>query len=171
MKTTWRRHRRRNLLVGGLALLLIGIVLTTVMQRAPFNEAELALLESLSIESLPALPPDPTNRWADDTQAAALGAAIFADTRFSSNGAVSCATCHRAELSFTDGSPTARGVGEVPRKTMTIVGTAYSQWLFWDGRKDSQWSQALGPLESLVEHGGTRLQYVRLIAEHYADEY
>ena len=165
------RHRRRLLLLGGLVLLVIGIVLTTVVPRAPFNDAELAQLESLSIESLPALPSDPTNRWADDRRAAALGAALFADTRFSSNGAVSCATCHRAELSFTDGLRTARGVGEVPRKTMTIVGSAYSQWLFWDGRKDSLWAQALGPLESPVEHGGTRLQYVRLVAEHYADEY
>ena len=41
-------------------------------------------------------------------------------------------------------------------------------FLFWDGRKDSQWAQALGPLESAVEHGGTRAQYAHVIAEHYA---
>lgn len=38
---------------------------------------------------------------------------------------------------------------------MSTVGTAHSLWQFWDGRKDSQWSQALGPLESPVEHGAT----------------
>jgi len=43
------------------------------------------------------------------------------------------------------------------------VGTAYSPWLYWDGRKDSQWSQALAPLEDPNEHGGTRTQYVQLI--------
>ena len=29
---------------------------------------------------------------------------------------------------------------------MPIVGAGYSTWLFWDGRKDSLWAQALGPL-------------------------
>jgi cytochrome c peroxidase len=54
---------------------------------------------------------------------------------------------------------------------MTIVGTAYSPWLFWDGRKDSQWAQALGPLENPVEHGGNRTQYAHLIATYYNPEY
>lgn len=56
---------------------------------------------------------------------------------------------------------------------MTIVGIAYSPWFFWDGRKDSLWSQALGPLESAVEHGGTRLPYVRLVTKDkiYHDAY
>jgi cytochrome c peroxidase len=54
---------------------------------------------------------------------------------------------------------------------MPIAGMAYSPWLFWDGRKDSLWAQALGPLESAVEHGGTRTQYAHLIAEHYRAEY
>ena len=54
---------------------------------------------------------------------------------------------------------------------MPIAGTAYSPWLFWDGRKDSQWSQALGPLESAVEHGADRTQIARLIAANYAMDY
>jgi di-heme cytochrome c peroxidase len=40
-----------------------------------------------------------------------------------------------------------------------------------DGRADSQWGQALGPLESAVEHGGTRTQYAHVIAKHYRSEY
>jgi cytochrome c peroxidase len=54
---------------------------------------------------------------------------------------------------------------------MSIVGTAHSPWLFWDGRKDSQWSQALGPLESAVEHGGHRTQYAQLVAAQYRADY
>jgi len=54
---------------------------------------------------------------------------------------------------------------------MPIAGTAYSPFLFWDGRKDSQWAQALGPLESPVEHGGTREQYAQVIADHYRADY
>jgi cytochrome c peroxidase len=54
---------------------------------------------------------------------------------------------------------------------MSVVGTAYSPWLFWDGRADSQWAQALGPLENALEHGGTRAGYAHLIAAHYRAEY
>ena len=54
---------------------------------------------------------------------------------------------------------------------MTVVGAAYSPWLFWDGRKDSLWAQALGPLESPVEHGGTRTQYAHLIDRYYRSDY
>jgi cytochrome c peroxidase len=54
---------------------------------------------------------------------------------------------------------------------MTIIGTAYSPWLFWDGRKDSQWAQATGPMENAVEHGGNRTQFAHLIAEYYRDDY
>ena len=48
---------------------------------------------------------------------------------------------------------------------MPIAGMSRSPFLFWDGRKDSLWAQALGPLESAVEHGGTRAQYAQVIAE------
>src|SRR5688500_18626722 len=54
---------------------------------------------------------------------------------------------------------------------MPIAGTAYGTWQFWDGRADSQWSQALGPLESAVEHGGDRTQYARLVATEYREAY
>src|SRR5690606_25325126 len=52
-----------------------------------------------------------------------------------------------------------------------IVDAAYSPWMFWDGRKDSMWAQALGPLEDGVEHGGTRVGYIRQLATHYATPY
>jgi cytochrome c peroxidase len=54
---------------------------------------------------------------------------------------------------------------------MPIVGAGYSTWLFWDGRKDSLWAQALGPLEDAVEHGGNRTRYAHLVASNYRKEY
>lgn len=64
-----------------------------------------------------------------------------------------------------------QGVGTGRRRTMPIRDAAYSPWLFWDGRKDSLWSQALGPLEDSVEHGGNRTHYVHLLSTYYAREY
>jgi cytochrome c peroxidase len=136
-----------------------------------WSEEELTTLRTLWIGSLPPLPADPSNKYADDGRAAVLGQKLFFDTRFSSNGEVACATCHLPGKLFQDGIPLSHGVGTTNRRAMTIVGTAYSPWFFWDGRKDSQWSQALGPMESAVEHGGNRTLYAHLVANHYADEY
>lgn len=136
-----------------------------------WEEDELTVLRGLWIGNLPPLPDDPSNKYADDPRAAAFGQKLFFDTRFSSNGKVSCATCHLTEKLFQDGTPLANGVGKTSRRTMTIIGTAYSPWFFWDGRKDSQWAQALGPMENPVEHGGNRVFYAHIIAEHYAEEY
>ncbi len=129
-----------------------------------WSDSEKAALRSLSIASLPPLPADPSNRVADDPRAARLGQRLFFDTRFSADNQVSCATCHLPGLAFTDGRKLGRGVGTAGRNTMTILGSAYSPWLFWDGRKDSLWSQALGPTESAVEHGGTRTQFAHFVA-------
>ena len=62
----------------------------------------------------------------------------------------------RPEQQFQDGLAVGEGVGTGSRRAMPIVGAAHSPWLFWDGRKDSLWSQALGPLEDAVEHGSNR---------------
>jgi cytochrome c peroxidase len=126
---------------------------------------------SMSIEGVGAVPPDPSNRWADDAAAADIGHRLFFDARLSSNGKVSCATCHDPAKEFQDGTPLARGVGTTDRRTMPVAGTAHSPFLFWDGRKDSQWAQALGPLESAVEHGGNRAQYAQVIARDYRADY
>ncbi|MBV5343850.1 cytochrome-c peroxidase, partial [bacterium] len=163
--------KRALLFFGGILLTATVIAWWAVTSQTSWSEAEEATLRGLWIGSLPALPPDSSNAFADNPQAAVLGHKLFFDSRFSSNGEVSCASCHQPELMFTDGLPLAEGVGTTTRKTMTIIGTAYSPWQFWDGRKDSQWAQALGPLESAVEHGSTRMQYVRLIDEFYRDEY
>jgi cytochrome c peroxidase len=140
--------------------------------RAPrWTPEQREMLRSLSLSSLEALAPDRSNRHGDDARAAALGRELFFDTRLSGNGKVSCATCHQPGRDFQDGTALANGVGTTTRRTMPIAGTAHASWMFWDGRSDSQWSQALGPLESAVEHGGTRTQYAHVIAEHYREPY
>jgi cytochrome c peroxidase len=154
------------------ALLIASTLTCAAKQRGEhWNSSQIDQLREMSISALEPLPRDMTNRVADDEAAARLGQQLFFDTRLSSNGKVSCATCHQADHGFQDGTALAHGVGTTNRRTMPIAGTAYSPFLFWDGRKDSQWAQALGPLESPVEHGGTRAQYARVIAENYQTSY
>ena len=92
-----------------------------------------------------------------------MGEQLFNDPRMSANGAISCATCHQPIRNFTDGLPKGQALGTVARNTPSITGTAYSPWQFWDGRSDSQWAQALAPLEDASEHGTDREQVVELI--------
>jgi len=164
-----------------LRMLSLGIVATTVITAAAAQTYQLTgphwtreqreMLRSLSLASLGPVPADPSNRYADDTAAARLGQRLFFDTRFSGNGKVSCATCHDPNRDFQDGTPLAHGAGTTSRRTMAVAGTAYGPWLFWDGRADSQWAQALGPLESAVEHDGDRAQYAHIIVAHYRSDY
>jgi len=136
-----------------------------------WSERDKTTLRSLWIESLGPIPLNPSNRYAGDAGARALGRRFFSDFRFSGNNRVSCATCHRADYSFTDDLPLAHGMGTTSRRTMPLIGMAYQAWFFWDGRKDSLWSQALGPLESPVEHGFSRTLCYKVIKEHYRKEY
>jgi len=130
-----------------------------------WSDEGVAILRSLWLESLPDLPPDPTNAVADNPMAAEFGQALFFDTRFSRNGQISCATCHQPERRFTDGLPKGVAIGLSKRNTPSIVGTAYSPWLYWDGRRDSQWSQALSPLEDSNEHASNRLSTIAIVVE------
>ncbi|MGH1537174.1 MAG: cytochrome-c peroxidase, partial [Gammaproteobacteria bacterium] len=116
---------------------------------------------------------DPSNKVADNQKAAEFGRQLFFDERFSHNSKVSCATCHIPEQFFTDGLTTAAGAQAGVRNTPTLVGTAYSPWQFWDGRSDSQWSQALAPLENNLEHAGSRNQVAHIIFtdKNYRQQY
>jgi cytochrome c peroxidase len=163
--------RMRAIVIAVLLAAALGSCSSSEPSGPAWTADELKLISSMSLSSLPPLPPDPSNAVADDPAAALLGEALFFDVRLSSNGQVSCASCHLPEHQFQDDLALAKGVGKTTRRTMPIAGTAYSPWLFWDGRKDSQWSQALGPLESPVEHGSDRTQIARLVATYYANDY
>ena len=154
--------------VNGLAA---SVSRTTVAFRDRWSNAELGVLASLRLSQLPASPRDPSNAVDGSRAAAELGKQIFNDRRLSRNQAVSCATCHDPGKQFQDALPVSRGVGTGSRRAMPIVGSGHSPWLFWDGRKDSLWSQALGPLEDAVEHGGTRSRYAHLLQSHYRSDY
>lgn len=158
-----------GLLKVAVAIVAVGVSLAACQQWSSsppdWTESEIGVLKSLWLESLPDLPPDPSNAVADNPAAAEFGRQLFFDTRLSANGGISCATCHQQERRFTDGLQKAQGIGTTLRHTPSIVGTAYSPWQFWDGRRDSQWSQALAPLEDANEHATDRGQVVNLIAQ------
>ncbi|MEM0912236.1 MAG: cytochrome c peroxidase [Pseudomonadota bacterium] len=138
---------------------------TSAYTFAQWNEKELSVIKSLSLSSLPDLPPSPSNKYADDPLAQSLGEKLFFDKNLSINGSISCASCHHPDKLFTDGLPRGVGVNATGRNTPTIVGSAWQRWFYWDGRKDSLWSQALIPFEAPNEMGSSRLAVVRHVVE------
>ncbi|MDO9095989.1 MAG: cytochrome c peroxidase [Rubrivivax sp.] len=136
-----------------------------------WSAEEKAVLASLSLQRLPPVPVDPSNTVERLPAAVELGRRLFNDARLSRNGAVSCASCHDPAQQFQDGLPVSQGVGTGTRRAMPIVGAGYGPWLFWDGRKDSLWSQALGPLEDAVEHGTNRTRVAHVVQGHHRQRY
>ncbi len=135
-----------------------------------FTPREWAVIQRLS--PLPETPPpNPTNRVADNPDAAQLGQMFFFDTRFSKDGTVACATCHSPFHGFADVEATSLGAGRGTRNAPTLLNAAYNQWQFWDGRADTLWAQALSALEGQQEQAGTRLQYAHLVHQHYTTRY
>lgn len=128
--------------------------------------SERAARLALGMSPLGPLPPDPTNRVADDPRAAHLGRWLFFDAALSRDGSVSCATCHDPELEFSDGRALARGLGPGTRRTPSLWNVAYQESFFWDGRADTLWAQALGPIEEPSEMDGSRVDAARRVAEH-----
>ncbi len=159
-----------NIIIGLTTVAALGM-LSSSLSQSVWNKAEIELLGSMSITKLGAMPNDPSNLVAENNQAAELGQKFFFDKRLSSDGSVACATCHSSEKYFADDQARSEGVGMTNRKAPSIVGAGFYKWYFWDGRADSQWSQALGPLENANEHGGDRTQYARVVFENYKTEF
>jgi len=136
-----------------------------------WSPAELAILSSLRISQILTAPHDPSNAYAELPAAAALGKRLFADTGFSANGQVACTTCHDPARQFQDDRPLSQGIATTARRAMPLVEAGRTPFLFWDGRKDSVWAQALGPLEDAKEHGGNRLAIAHLVQDRYRRDY
>jgi cytochrome c peroxidase len=156
--------------LGGALALLLGRG-SGDAARLTWTPKELRAIHGLSLAALPAVPHDPSNRLADDRTAARLGHRLFFDRGFSANGRVSCSSCHMPRRRFQDGRPRGHGIGTTPRRTMPLAGVAYAKWLFWDGRRDSLWAQALTPLQNRLEQGITPAFAARRIRSHYRGAY
>ena len=125
-------------------------------------------IQSMKVSNLKEIfRPDTTNLISDRPTAQHLGHRLFFDERLSANGNVSCASCHRPDLAFTDGLEVSIATGVSKRNAPSLIGSSYSPWFYWDGRKDSLWSQALSPLEDPAEHSGNRSFYSRIL---FSDE-
>ncbi|MBC8200953.1 MAG: cytochrome-c peroxidase [Planctomycetes bacterium] len=129
------------------------IFITLLCIPPVFTPEQRTLIQSMAN---PTFELDTTNAYEQNEQAAKLGQQIFFDPQFSSNGEVSCATCHKPELYFTDGVAVSTGISAVTRNAPTVLNAAHQRWFFWDGRTDTLWGQPIQTFEHPAEMGGDR---------------
>jgi len=91
-----------------------------------------------------------------------LGRQLFFDARLSSDGKISCASCHDPKFAFTDGKSLAEGIGgrHGVRNSPTILNSMFNAGQFWDGRAESLEAQAKMPLINPDEMGNASHQEV-----------
>jgi cytochrome c peroxidase len=103
---------------------------------------------------------------------ATLGRVLFYDKSLSQNKTVSCGSCHRADLSFSDSSVKSKGFagGLTTRHSMALLNVRFyrSGKMFWDERAATLEDQVLQPIQNTTEMGITLTELVtRVNAQSY----
>jgi cytochrome c peroxidase len=141
---------------------------------------------------LGAVPADPTNAYADNAAAAALGQRLYFDTSYSGSlnvgadggngslgavgatGKVACVSCH-ASTAGDDNRSTPNnvslGTDYGTRNALPVFNASFNAWTNWGGRFDSQWSLPLAVAENAKIMKSTRLQVAHMLYAKYRTEY
>ncbi len=156
--------------------------------------ADREVLKTLAPKTLPPPPADPTNKWADDPDAALFGQRLFFDAQLSGRlldgdndgsptalgmegetGKVACSGCHVPESGFSDTrslrQQVSLGAGWGLRRTPSLLDVGQSRLLMWDGRHDTFYNQVFGPIESQVEMNASRLYAAQQLFARHREEY
>jgi cytochrome c peroxidase len=82
-----------------------------------------------------------------------LGELLFFDKRLSKDESVSCATCHKPGLAFSDGEETSTGAfgRKTERNSPSILNAGYLPKLMFDGELSTLEMQAIVPIQEHVE--------------------
>ncbi len=156
-----------------------------------FTQAEWTKIQTLS--PLEELPPDATNRFADDPKAAELGQKFFFESdhagplklgddgmngalgKVGEKGKVACSSCHSGpwliDLRSQPGN-VSFGADVLPRNAATMINVAYYfPWIENDGLLDSLWSESMIDIEADFSYNSSRLRLAHVVYEKYRDEY
>lgn len=84
-----------------------------------------------------------------------LGKLLFFDPRLSRDNTISCASCHKPELAWTDGTKLSIGINNQlsSRNSMTVVNRLYGRAQLWHGKMATLEAQAQNPLTKAVRMG------------------
>lgn len=155
------RRFRRGLSFGLLfcVAVLIALVLAQFLQSTPEGPAITATGEVAWADE--PIQPIPLEIELDEERVA-LGDKLFHETQLSSDGTISCATCHSIDKGGTDGLVVSVGMGghKTPLNSPTVFNAGFHSRQFWDGRAKTLEDQVDGPMSSVGEMGGMTWQEV-----------
>ena len=141
-----------------IALLVFVVVLlvvaTAIVVQAGAPATVLPVGKAVTIKTPLGLRPVPIPSDNPPTrETIALGRRLYYDPMLSSDGTISCASCHAPQFAFADARPFSVGVGGKTgnRHSPTVINSAYNAYQFWDGRSPSLEDQAKGPIANPVE--------------------
>jgi len=157
-----RGAMRRARLAGAAALLLCSGIPAYADGVLAFSRAEIAAIRQHGPWP-PLIRSDASNRVSGNPRAAEFGAQLFFDTRLSTTGAISCASCHVPESGWSDGRAVAVGLQETERHTKSVVNARFNRWFGWSGAADSLWAASLRPLLDTREMGGAERHVAALV--------
>jgi cytochrome c peroxidase len=142
--------------------------------------------------------PDTSNKYALEPAAQALGKKLYFDPHFAGavigkdmllrdmttatreplgqSAAVSCNSCHDVTQGGSDhtavpGNVVSFGAGAYDVNSQQTINSAYADIIYWNGRNDSLWSQAMAVVESHVSVNSNRLRIAWRIIDKYRAEY
>jgi cytochrome c peroxidase len=160
-----------------------------------WTDVDLARVQALA--GLPNVaPPDTSNRYSADADAAKLGKSFYFDTRFSGpstvldalgrtmpfgrapagqNAGVGCISCHTAGHVGADPASipgnVSIGAGWTYNNATSTFNSAFYNLHLWNGRADSLWAQAMADNENGLTTNGNRLHTAWLISDLYGGAY
>lgn len=96
-----------------------------------------------------------------------LGRQLYFDGRLSSDGTISCASCHHPDEGYGRATQFGVGVGEQTgdRNSPISYNRIVSSAQFWDGRAASLEEQAAGPIANPIEMGNTHEAAIKTISD------
>lgn len=138
--------------------IMFSLLLTVSCKKEAVNSSDVDVLHPVNLavpQNFPVAVNDPDNPLTKE--GIELGRLLFYDTRLSGNNRLSCASCHRQNIAFSDEAALSNiGVSgkTLPRHAPALINLAWANHgLFWDGGSTNLESQAFGPLTSEDEMG------------------
>ena len=134
-----------------------GTLLIPLLPISPFNYSNIAIPAFISTALLAVDNTPITNHISND--GATLGRVLFYDKNLSKNNTISCGSCHRQDLSFSDSAVLSKGFlgGATARHSMSLLNVRFykSGKMFWDERANTLEDQVLQPIQNTTEMGMT----------------
>jgi cytochrome c peroxidase len=165
----FRKSGKQLILAGllGIGALILGTSFTAeenkidlkqlrkLYETDPSNWPQATVDSPHTFKEIEALPKAPLNRFTSDSlkDLIALGRVLFHDPRLSVSNQISCASCHKPDLNWADGTRFALGHDHqnTTRNTPSVENAWQLEHFFWDGRAASLEAQSIESIRNPKE--------------------